>query len=339
MKLSKKEKSYIYDRVKWYGYDLGSTKDFIVKLYFFEEDDYSEDEEGKMIAYYSGMNRLFNILADRGISYKEYNDPDEYFYVEFSSKEIYKYIKYDINKGKNKKKLTPLERRLKKESAKRLKEFFKIESSKEIEDIQPFIPGRVIYTEESDPFENLGIEVTPYKEIDVETNSIAKRIVDNVSKELENIKDKYFSHEANEKDPIKKLYSGEATEEEKEEIYNRIHKEYHIKGNIMMGDNIPESIDHLPLNPSEEDKEAIKELRKEIMDIFEGNDKVRVLDEGEYVENRISLDEDGNPESAEVKVKMTPDNAVLAFIKGLADFRRKQTGEDIRVVNEEGEEI
>ena len=88
MKLSKKERNYIYDRVKWYGCDLGSTKDFIVKLYFFEGDDYSADENDKLVAYYGDMNTLFNILADRGISYKEYNDPDEYFYVEFSSKEI-----------------------------------------------------------------------------------------------------------------------------------------------------------------------------------------------------------------------------------------------------------
>ena len=51
MKLSKKEKSYIYDRVKWYGYNLGSTKDFIVKLYFFEEEDYSENEDGTIAAY------------------------------------------------------------------------------------------------------------------------------------------------------------------------------------------------------------------------------------------------------------------------------------------------
>lgn len=106
-----------------------------------------------------------------------------------------------------------------------------------------------------------------------------------------------------------------------------------------MGDNIPENIDKLPLNPSEEDTDAIKELRKEIMDIFEGNDKVRVLDEGKSVENGISLDEDGNPERADVKVKMSMDDVMLGFIKGMADFRRKQTGEDIRVVNEEGEEL
>ena len=330
MKLSKKERNYIYDRVKWYGCDLGSTKDFIVKLYFFEGDDYSADENDKLVAYYGDMNTLFNILADRGISYKEYNDPDEYFYVEFSSKEIFKYIKYDINEGK--KKLTPLERRLKKESANRLKEFFKIESSKELEDIQPFIPGRGIV---ESPFENLGIEVTPYNEIDTESNSITKRIVDNVSKELEKIKDKYFPHKTDENDPVKKLYRGEATEEEKEEIFNNVHKEYHIKGNIIMGDNI----DHLPLNPSEEDINNINELRKEIMDIFEGNDKVRVLDEGESVENRILLDEDGNPESADVKVKMSMDDAMIGFIRAMADFRRKQTGEDIRVVNEEGEEL
>lgn len=289
MKLSKKERSYIYDRVKWYGYNLGSTKDFIVKLYFFEGDDYSADENDKPVAYYSGMNRLFNILADRGISYKEYNDPDDYFYVEFSSKEIFKYIKYDINRGKKKKKLTPLERRLERESANRLKEFFKIDSSKELEDIQPFIPGRVIYAGESDPFEDLGIEFTPYEEVDTKNNSIVKRIVDNVSKELEKIKDKYFPHETDENDPVKKLYRGEATEEEKEEIYNNIHKEYHIRGNIIMGDNY--------------------------------------------------TDEEGNPESADVKVKMNPEDVMLAYIKGLAEFRKRQTGEDIRVVNEEGEEL
>ena len=80
MKLSKKEKSYIYDRVKWYGYNLGSTKDFIVKLYFFEEEDYSENEDGTIAAYYTSMNTLFNILADRGIEYKEAIDIDGYFF-------------------------------------------------------------------------------------------------------------------------------------------------------------------------------------------------------------------------------------------------------------------
>lgn len=311
MKLSKKEKSYIYDRVKWYGYNLGSTKDFIVKLYFFRRDDYLDDLEGKIEVYYTDMNTLFNILANRGITYKEYFDERECLTIEFSSKEIFKFIKYDINRGKKKKKLTPLERRLERESDKRIEEFLKNEFTGNLEDIQPFMSGRALFSiEESDPFEDLGIEVTPYEEVDIEKNSIAKRIVDNVNKELEKIKDKYFSHE-----------------EEK--------KEYHIEGNIMMGDNI----DHLPLNPSEEDKEAIKELRKEIMSIYEGDDKVRVLDEGESVENRIYIDEDGNPERAEVKVKMTPENAMLAYIKGLAEFRKKQTGEDIRVVNEEGDEL
>ena len=311
MKLSKKEKSYIYDRVKWYGYNLGSTKDFIVKLYFFRRDDYLDDLEGKIEVYYTDMNTLFNILANRGITYKEYFDERECLTIEFSSKEVYKYIKYDINKGKKKKKLTPLERRLERESDKRIEEFLKNEFTGNLEDIQPFMTGRALFSvEESDPFEDLGIEVTPYEEVDIEKNSIAKRIVDNVNKELEKIKDKYFSHE-----------------EEK--------KEYHIEGNITIRDNI----DHLPLNPSEEDKDTIKELRKEIMSIYEGDDKVRVLDEGESVENRIYVDEDGNPERAEVKVKMTPENAMLAYIKGLAEFRKKQTGEDIRVVNEEGDEL
>lgn len=311
MKLSKKEKSYIYDRVKWYGYNLGSTKDFIVKLYFFEEEDYSENEDGTIAAYYTSMNELFKLLADRGIEYKEAIDIDGYFFVEFSSKEIFKFIKYDINRGKKKKKLTPLERRLERESDLRIEEFLKNETSGNLEDIQPFIAGKALFTiEESDPFEDLGIEVTPYEEVDIENNSIVKRIVDNVNKELEKIKDKYFLHE-----------------EEK--------KEYHIEGNITIGDNI----DHLPLNPSEEDEDAIKELRKEIMSIYEGDDKVRVLDEGESVENRIYVDEDGNPERAEVKVKMNPEDAMLAYIKGLAEFRKRQTGEDIRVVNEEGEEL
>lgn len=311
MKLSKKEKSYIYDRVKWYGYNLGSTKDFIVKLYFFRRDDYLDDLEGKIEVYYTDMNTLFNILANRGITYKEYFDERECLTIEFSSKEIFKFIKYDINKGKKRKKLTPLERRLERESNKRIEEFLKNEFTGNLEDIQPFMTGRALFSvEESDPFEDLGIEVTPYEEVDIEKNSIAKRIVDNVNKELEKIKDKYFSHE-----------------EEK--------KEYHIEGNITIGDNI----DHLPLNPSEEDKDIIKELRKEIMSIYEGDVKVRVLDEGESVENRIYIDEDGNPERADVKVKMNPEDAMLAYIKGLAEFRKKQTGEDIRVVNEEGDEL
>lgn len=304
MKLSKKEKSYIYDRVKWYGYDLGSTKDFTVKLYFFRRDDYLDDLEGKIEVYYTDMNTLFNILANRGITYKEYFDEREILAIEFSSKEIYKYIKYDINKGKKKKKLTPLERRLERESDKRIEEFLKNEFTGNLEDIQPFMSGRALFTIEE------GVDITPYEDIDTKNNSIVKRIVDNVSKELEKIKDKYFPHE-----------------EEK--------KEYHIEGNIVMEDNI----DHLPLNPSEEDKDAIKELRKEIMNIYEGNDKVRVLDEGETVENRIYVDEEGNPERAEVKVKMNPEDAMLAYIKGLAEFRKRQTGEDIRVVNEEGDEL
>ena len=336
MKLSKKEKSYIYDRVKWYGYNLGSTKDFIVKLYFFRRDDYLDDLEGKIEVYFSDMNTLFNILANRGITYKEYFDERECLTIEFSSKEIFKYIKYDINRGKKKKKLTPLERRLERESDKRIEEFLKNEFTGNLEDIQPFMSGRALFSiEESDPFENLGIEVTPYEEVDTKNNSIVKRIVDNVNKELEKIKDKYFPHETDENDPVKKLYRGEATEEEKEEIYNGVHKEYHIKGNITMGDDAEKLI----LKSSEENADAIKELRKEIMSIYEGDDKVRVLEEGESVENRIYVDEDGNPERADVKVKMNPEDAMLAYIKGLAEFRRKQTGEDIRVVNEEGEEL
>lgn len=262
MKLSKKEKSYIYDRVKWYGYNLGSTKDFIVKLYFFRRDDYLDDLEGKIEVYYSDMNTLFNILANRDIIYKEYFDEREILAIEFSSKEIFKFIKYDINKGKKKKKLTPLERRLERESDKRIEEFLKNEFTGNLEDIQPFMSGRALFSiEESDPFKNLGIEVTPYEEVDIEKNSIAKRIVDNVNKELEKIKDKYFPHE-----------------EEK--------KEYHIEGDITIDDN-----------------------------------------------------EEENPESADVKVKMNPEVAMLAYIKGLAEFRKRQTGEDIRVVNEEGEEL
>lgn len=49
------------------------------------------------------MERLFKILSKRGITYKEYFDKDEYLTIEFSSKEIYKYIKYDINRGKKEK--------------------------------------------------------------------------------------------------------------------------------------------------------------------------------------------------------------------------------------------
>ena len=262
MKLSKKEKSYIYDRVKWYGYNLGNTKDFIVKLYFFRRDDYLDDLEGNIEVYYTDMNTLFNILANRGITYKEYFDERECLTIEFSSKEIFKYIKYDINRGKKKKKLTPLERMLERESDKRIEEFLKNEVTGNLEDIQPFIAGKALFTiEESDPFEDLGIEVTPYEEVDIENNSIVKRIVDNVNKELEKIKDKYFLHE-----------------EEK--------KEYHIEGDITIEDN-----------------------------------------------------EEENPESADVKVKMNPEDAMLAYIKGLAEFRKRQTGEDIRVVNEEGEEL
>lgn len=281
MKLSKKEKSYIYDRVKWYGYNLGSTKDFIVKLYFFEEEDYSENEDGTVAAYYTSMNTLFNILANRGITYKEAIDIDGYFYVEFSSKEIYKYIKYDINKGKKRKKLTPLERRLKREYIDRLEDYYRID------DTIDYIP--------SDGKEGV-----------VEVNSIVKRVYNDIDEELKKIN---------------------------EEI--NTDKEYHIEGNITMGDDAEKLI----LKSSEEDKDAIKELRKEIMSIYEGDDKVRVLDEGESVENRIYVDEDGNPERAEVKVKMTPEDAMLAYIKGLAEFRKRQTGEDIRVVNEEGEEL
>lgn len=303
MKLSKKEKSYIYDRVKWYGYDLGSTKDFIVKLYFFEEEDYSENEDGTIAAYYTSMNTLFNILADRGIEYKEAIDIDGCFYVEFSSKEIYKYIKYDINKGKKKRKLTPLERRLEREYIERLEDYHR---NNDI--IDSIIAGRATYIPEENLLSTIDIDYIPSDEKEgvVEVNSIVKRVYDDIDEELKKINEEIDTD-----------------------------KEYHIEGNIMMGDNI----DHLPLNPSEEDKEAIKELRKEIMSIYEGDDKVRVLDEGESVENRIYIDEDGNPERAEVKVKMNPEDAMLAYIKGLAEFRKRQTGEDIRVVNEEGEEL
>ena len=303
MKLSKKEKSYIYDRVKWYGYNLGSTKDFIVKLYFFEEDDYSENEDGTIAAYYTSMNTLFNILADRGIEYKEAIDIDGYFFVEFSSKEIYKYIKYDINKGKKRRKLTPLERRLKKEYIDRLEDYYRIDNT-----IDSIMAGRATYIPEENLLSTIDIDYIPSdgKEGVVEVNSIVKRVYDDIDEELKKIN---------------------------EEI--NTDKEYHIEGNITMGDDAEKLI----LKSSEENTDAIKELRKEIMSIYEGNDKVRVLDEGESVENRIYVDEDGNPESADVKVKMNPEDAMLAYIKGLAEFRRKQTGEDIRVVNEEGEEL
>lgn len=303
MKLSKKEKSYIYDRVKWYGYNLGSTKDFIVKLYFFEEEDYSENDDGTIVAYYTSMNKLFNILADRGIEYKEAIDIDGYFFVEFSSKEIYKYIKYDINKGKKRRKLTPLERRLKREYIDRLEDYYRIDNTKD-----SIMAGRATYIPEENLLSTIDIDyiLSDGKEGVVEVNSVVKRVYDDIDEELKKIN---------------------------EEI--NTDKEYHIEGNIMMGDNT----DHLPLNPSEEDKDAIKELRKEIMSIYEGDDKVRVLDEGESVENRIYIDEDGNPERADVKVKMNPEDAMLAYIKGLAEFRKKQTGEDIRVVNEEGDEL
>lgn len=303
MKLSKKEKSYIYDRVKWYGYNLGSTKDFIVKLYFFEEEDYSENDDGTIAAYYTSMNELFKLLADRGIEYKEAIDIDGYFFVEFSSKEIYKYIKYDINKGKKRKKLTPLERRLEREYIERLEDYYRIDNT-----IDSIMAGRATYIPEENLLSTIDIDYIPSdgKESVVEVNSVVKRVYDDIDEELKKIN---------------------------EEI--NTDKEYHIEGNITMGDDA----ESLILKSSEEDKDAIKELRKEIMSIYEGDDKVRVLDEGESVENRIYVDEDGNPERAEVKVKMTPEDAMLAYIKGLAEFRKKQTGEDIRVVNEEGDEL
>jgi hypothetical protein len=303
MKLSKKEKSYIYDRVKWYGYNLGSTKDFIVKLYFFEEEDYSENEDGTIAAYYTSMNTLFNILADRGIEYKEAIDIDGYFFVEFSSKEIYKYIKYDINKGKKRKKLTPLERRLKREYIDRLEDYYRIDDT-----IDSIMAGRATYIPEENLLSTIDIDYIPSdgKEGVVEVNSIVKRVYDDIDEELKKIN---------------------------EEI--NTDKEYHIEGNITMGDDAEKLI----LKSSEENADTIKELRKEIMSIYEGDDKVRVLDEGESVENRIYVDEDGNPERADVKVKMNPEDAMLAYIKGLAEFRKRQTGEDIRVVNEEGEEL
>ena len=335
MKLTKKEKSYIYDRVKWYGYDLGSTKDFIVKLYFFEGDDYSPNEDDTVAAYYTSMNTLFNILADRGITYKEYIDEEGFFNIEFSSKEIYKYIKYDINKGRRRP--TKKEKKAEKRSNEELKNFFL--GLGDINEAQPFVGGRIT------SIKDLGVEVTPYEDVDIEDNSIAKRIVDNVSKELGKIKDKFFPQKSDEADldkvkianSIAKRVYDDINEELKkinEEIDNDP-KEYHIEGNIIMRSEVEEVI----LKAAEENADAIKELRKEIMDIYEGNDKVRVLEEGESIENIIHVDEDGNPESADVRVKMTPENAMLAYIKELANFRRKQTGEDIRVVNEEGEEL
>lgn len=303
MKLSKKEKSYIYDRVKWYGYNLGSTKDFIVKLYFFEEEDYSENEDGTIAAYYTSMNTLFNILADRGIEYKEAIDIDGNFYVEFSSKEIYKYIKYDINKGKKRKKLTPLERRLKREYIDRLEDYYRIDNT-----IDSIMAGRATYIPEENLLSTIDIDYIPSdgKEGVVEVNSIVKRVYDDIDEELKKIN---------------------------EEI--NTNKEYHIEGNITMRDDAKKLI----LKSSEENTDAIKELRNELKSIYEDDDKVRVLDEGESVENRIYVDEDGNPERADVKVKMNPEDAMLAYIKGLAEFRKRQTGEDIRVVNEEGEEL
>lgn len=307
MKLSKKEKSYIYDRVKWYGYNLGSTKDFIVKLYFFEEEDYSENEDGTIAAYYTSMNTLFNILADRGIEYKEAIDIDGYFFVEFSSKEIYKYIKYDINKGKKRKKLTPLERRLKREYIDRLEDYYRIDDT-----IDSIMAGRATYIPEENLLSTIDIDYIPSdgKEGVVEVNSIVKRVYNDIDEELKKI-----------------------NEEINEEI--NTNKEYHIEGNITMRDDAKKLI----LKSSEEDKDAIKELRNELKSIYEDDDKVRVLDEGESVENRIYVDEDGNPERADVKVRMNPEDAMLAYIKGLAEFRKRQTGEDIRVVNEEGEEL
>lgn len=303
MKLSKKEKSYIYDRVKWYGYNLGSTKDFIVKLYFFEEEDYSENDDGTIAAYYTSMNTLFNILADRGIEYKETIDIDGCFYVEFSSKEIYKYIKYGINKGKKRKKLTPLERRLKREYIDRLEDYYRIDNT-----IDSIMAGRATYIPEENLLSTIDIDYIPSdgKEGVVEVNSIVKRVYDDIDEELKKIN---------------------------EEI--NTDKEYHIEGNITMGDDA----ENLILKSSEENADAIKELRNELKSIYEDDDKVRVLDEGESVENRIYVDEEGNPERADVKVRMNPEDAMLAYIKGLAEFRKRQTGEDIRVVNEEGEEL
>lgn len=303
MKLSKKEKSYIYDRVKWYGYNLGSTKDFIVKLYFFEEEDYSENEDGTIAAYYTSMNELFKLLADRGIEYKEAIDIDGYFFVEFSSKEIYKYIKYDINKGKKRRKLTPLERRLKREYIDRLEDYYRIDNT-----VDSIMTGRATYIPEENLLSTIDIDYIPSdgKEGVVEVNSIVKRVYDDIHEELKKIN---------------------------EEI--NTDKEYHIEGNITMGDDAKKLI----LKSSEENVDTIKELRNELKSIYEDDDKVRVLDEGESVENRIYVDEEGNPERAEVKVKMNPEDAMLAYIKGLAEFRKRQTGEDIRVVNEEGDEL
>ena len=205
MKLSKKEKSYIYDRVKWYGYNLGSTKDFIVKLYFFEEEDYSENEDGTIAAYYTSMNELFKLLADRGIEYKEAIDIDGYFFVEFSSKEIYKYIKYDINRGKKKKKLTPLERRLKREYIDRLEDYYRIDDT-----IDSIMAGRATYIPEENLLSTIDIDYIPSDEKEgvVEVNSIVKRVYNDIDEELKKIN---------------------------EEI--NTDKEYHIEGNITMGDD------------------------------------------------------------------------------------------------------
>ena len=272
MKLSKREKKYIYDRVKWSGYALGSTKDFAVKLYFLRRDDYLDDEEGNVYEYFYDMCILFSMLAKRDITYRHYYDENEYLVVEFSSKEIYKFIKYDINRGKKKKKLTPLERRLERESNDRLKEFFKIESSEKLEDVQPFIPGRAIYLPEENPIKDLDINYTPHDEEGmykrVKANPIAERVYDYINEELK-----------------------------------KINEEIGIKNGFEVNINTSENVDKLPINSNGEESNEIKELRKEIMDIYEGDDKVRVLKENESVENVIHLDEDGNPESAEVKVK------------------------------------
>lgn len=260
MKLTKKVKRYIYDRVKWYGYNLGSTKDFVVKLYFFRRDDYLDDEEGNVYEYFYSMERLFNILSKKGITYKEYFDENEYLTIEFSSKEIYKYIKYDINRGKKKKKLTPLERRLERESHKRLEEFFKIDSSEELEDMQPFIPGRAIYLPEDNPIKNSDINPTPHDEKDmykrVKSNPIAKRVYNYISEELKKI--------------------------------------------------------------NEEDK---------------------LPQEGESVENKIYMDENGTPKESEVKVKMTANEVMSGFLNELLHFKKNKDEKNIRVVNEEGDEI
>lgn len=172
---------------------------------------------------------------------------------------------------KKKKKLTPLERRLKRESNDRLKEFFKIESSAKLEDIQPFIAGRAIYPEEN-PIKDSDIDYTPYDEEGmykrVKANPIAKRVYNYIKEELK-----------------------------------KINEEIGIKNDFEVNNNASENVDKLPINANGEESNEIKELRKEIMDIYEGVDKVRVLNENESVENVIHLDEDGNPESAEVKIK------------------------------------